>query len=148
MNPLAATAIPMPDPLVHYWTMWNEPDLGLVRGHLDLAVSEDVLWTDPQHAHVGRDALEANVIGLRTAKPAYRFVIASEIDAHHDRYRYHWHMMRRHRVLLRGMDIATVNSAGLICRVDGFFGAAITLQDTNSGVPDRFRFAAADAGGG
>lgn len=129
----------MPEPLVHYWTMWNEPDTALVRSHLDLAVAPDIEWADPQHFHTGRDALEKNVISLRTNKPQYRFVIASEIDNHHNRYRYQWHMMRRHRVLLRGLDIVTLDERGLICRVDGFFGETVPLQDTDSGVPDRFR---------
>ncbi len=139
MTSLSATAVPMPNPLIHYWTMWNEPDIALVRAHLDRAVSPDVAWVDPQHAHTGRDALEKNVITLRTNKPQYRFVIASEIDNHHNRFRYQWHMMRRHRVLLRGLDIVTLNDDGLICRVDGFFGETVPLRDTDSGVPGRLK---------
>lgn len=137
MASLSANATQMPEPLIHYWTMWNETDTALVRGHLDRAVSSDVVWADPQHFHTGREALERNVITLRTAKPQYRFVIASEIDSHHDRFRYRWHMMRRHRVLLRGLDIVTINPDGLICRVDGFFGETLTVRDDDSGVPDQ-----------
>jgi hypothetical protein len=36
----------MPNPLIHYWTMWNEPDIALVRSHLDRAVSPDVATPD------------------------------------------------------------------------------------------------------
>lgn len=112
----------MPDSLVHYWTMWNEPDLDAIRTHLDRAIASDVEWVDPQHSFRGRDALEANVRTLRSSKPEYRFVIASELDCHHDRVRYRWDMMRKHRVLMRGLDIVAIDTAGLIARVDGFFG--------------------------
>lgn len=139
MAPLDAIAVPMPKPLVHYWTMWNEPDLLAVRGHLDQAVSTDVVWADPQHFHTGRDALESNVKTLRMAKPQYRFVIASEIDEHNSRFRYSWHMMRKHRVLMRGLDIVSVNGDGLIERVDGFFGDPIPVRHRDSGVPAELR---------
>lgn len=112
----------MPEALRHYWTMWNEPSLELVRGHLNQAVSEDFIFADPLHYHVGRDALEANVRTLRTDKPEYRFEIGSQFDSHNRRYRYEWHMKRKHRVLLVGLDIATLNEAGQVERVDGFFG--------------------------
>ena len=111
-----------PTALRHYWAMWNEPDVERVRHHLDQAVTPGVEWTDPMHAHVGRDALEENVRTLRTDKPEYRFVIGSLFDGHHNLCRYEWHMMRKHRVLLRGLDVVTFAADGLIGRVDGFFG--------------------------
>lgn len=120
---------------MHYWTMWNEHDVDKVRGHLDKAVSTDVVWADPLHHHVGRDALEENVRTLRTAKPEYYFVIASELDEHHNRYRYQWHMKRKHRVLMRGLDIATLSDDGLIERVDGFFGPLSEPSADASGIP-------------
>lgn len=120
----ARTAQPAawPEALVHYWTMWNEPDLELVRTHLDRAVSSSFVFSDPRHHHVGRDALEANVRSLRSAKPHYRFVIATELDEQHGCYRYRWHMTARGRVLLVGLDIALLDDDGLLERVDGFFG--------------------------
>ena len=133
----------MPPALTSYWDMWNELDVDRVRHHLDRAVAPDFVFSDPVHLHRGRDALEANVRTLRTDKPEYRFVIASELDRQHDCYRYEWHMMRRHRVLLRGFDVARVRADGLLVRVDGFFGPPIPLVDTEagSGVPARFRLA-------
>ena len=114
--------IEMPDSLRHYWDMWNEPDVALIRGHLDQAVSEDVLFVDPLHNHVGRDALEANVRTLRTDKPEYFFAMASEFDGHHDRYRYRWDLVKKGRVLIKGFDVTTLNADGMIERIDGFFG--------------------------
>jgi hypothetical protein len=114
--------IDMPDSLRHYWDMWNEPDVAKVRGHLDRAVSDDVLFVDPLHNHVGRDALEANVCALRTDKPAYFFALASELDGHNDRYRYRWDLVKNGRVLIEGFVVTTLNADGMIERIDGFFG--------------------------
>lgn len=102
--------------------MWNEGDPSAVRGHLDQAVTTDFIFCDPLHWHVGRDALEENVIAFRAEQPAAEFVIGSGIDTHHNRYRYAWHFTRRGRVLVKGLDIATVAENGLIERIDGFFG--------------------------
>jgi SnoaL-like domain len=106
----------------HYWAMWNEMDPARVRGHLDRAVTDDFVFCDPLHFHVGRDALEANVHAFRADQPKASFEIGSGIDAHHNRCRYAWHLIRRGRVLVRGFDVATIADNGLIERIDGFFG--------------------------
>ena len=105
---LAAWDVPMPDPLVAYWTAWNEHDAGLVREHLDRAVDVDVVWNDPRDSFTGIEQLEAAILRLHESKPQYRFVIASEIDHHHDRYRYRWDMVGRDRVLMEGIDVVTI----------------------------------------
>lgn len=129
----------MPEALEHYWRMWNETDLEAIRGHLDQAVASNIAWADPLHLYLGKDSLEANVRVLRIDKPEYRFVLASEVDGHHLRYRYQWQMMRKHRVLMHGLDIVTLNPDRLIERVDGFFGTTLPLADLEgepgSGVP-------------
>ena len=128
--------VEMPGALVAYWTAWNEHDLDLVRDHLEGAVERDVVWNDPRDSFVGIDQLEAAIRRLRTSKPSYRFVIASEIDHHHDRYRYRWDMLRGDRVLMEGLDIVTVSDgAGRIERVDGFFGHPTPISQTTSGIP-------------
>ena len=129
---------PVPESLIHYWTMWNEADLEAVRGHLNQAVTENVEWVDPLHSFVGRDALEANVRSLRTEKPEYYFALASEFDIHHDRVRYRWDMMRKHRVLLEGLDVVTIDVSGLISRVEGFFGHPKPLGPASE-IPDHLR---------
>ena len=136
------TPVPMPDALRHYWTMWNEPDPSRIRHHLDRAVSEDFVFADPMHLHRGRDALEAGVRELRTAKPRYRFVIVSELDAQHGCYRYRWDMVAGHRTLLAGLDIAHLGDGGLLTRVDGFFGELAPAGGPESLVPEFLRPAA------
>lgn len=132
--------VPMPAPLVAYWTAWNETDVERVRDHLDAAVTRDVVWNDPRDSFSGMDELEAAVRRLRTSKPDYLFTIASEIDQHHHRLRYRWDMARNGRTLMEGLDIVTVDpSSGLIERVDGFFGHPTPIDGTNSGVPEALR---------
>lgn len=136
---LPAWDIAMPAALVAYWTAWNERDVGLVRGHLDRAVTPDVEWNDPRDSFVGIDELERAVLRLRTTKPDYTFVIASEIDHHHDRLRYRWDMVRNGRTLMEGLDIVTLApSTGLLARVDGFFGHP-TPVEPDGGVPTFLR---------
>jgi hypothetical protein len=115
--------VPMPEPLVSYWAAWNETDVDLIAGYLTSAVTDDIEWNDPRDSYSGIAELEAAIRKLRTSKPGYAFVIASEIDHHHDRYRYRWDMISRGRTLMEGLDIVAIDpSRGLICRVDGFFG--------------------------
>lgn len=128
--------VSMPDALISYWSAWNEPELEQVRKHLVDAVTDDVEWNDPRDSFVGIDDLEAAIIRLRSTKPEYRFVIASEIDHQHDRLRYRWDMIRNGRTLMEGLDVATLHSStGLIARVDGFFGHLTPIDSDASGVP-------------
>ena len=135
----------MPDALVAYWTAWNECDLERIRSHLVVAVTDDVEWNDPRDSFVGIDELEQAIRRLRTSKPEYAFVIASEIDCHHDRLRYRWDMVRNGRILMEGLDVVTLQSSsgdpssGRIARVDGFFGHPTPIDDGESGVPRELR---------
>jgi hypothetical protein len=130
----------MPDALVAYWTAWNEPDVEQIPSHLVTAVTEDVEWNDPRDSFVGIDELEQAMRRLRTSKPEYAFVIASEIDCHHDRLRYRWDMVRNGRTLMEGLDVVTLEpKSGLIARVDGFFGHPTPIDHDNSGVPAELR---------
>jgi SnoaL-like domain len=138
----------MPDALVSYWTAWNEPQRERIPQHLVSAVAPDVEWNDPRDSFVGIAELEAAIQRLRTSKPDYWFVIASEIDHHHGRLRYRWNMIRNGRTLMEGLDVVTLEpSSGLIARVDGFFGHPTPIDQVDSGVPPSLRavpFVAAD----
>jgi hypothetical protein len=95
---------------------------------------------DPRDSFVGLAELEAAIRRLRTSKPDYWFVIASEIDHHHDRLRYRWDMTRNGRTLMEGLDVVTLEpSSGLIARVDGFFGHPTPIDQDDSGVPPSLR---------
>ena len=129
----------MPPALVAYWTAWNEIELDRLSDHLDDAVTESVVWNDPRDSFIGKGELELAMRRLRTSKPQYRFVIASEIDGHNDRCRYRWDMIGRGRTMMEGLDVVTLHpTTGLIERVDGFFGHPTDLTDP-SGVPASLR---------
>jgi hypothetical protein len=131
--------VAMPEALVAYWTAWNTPDLDHVRRLLDRAVIVGVEWNDPRDSFVGIDELERAIRRLRSAKPDYEFSMASELDCHHDRYRYRWDMSRKGRTLMEGLDIVTITESGLIARVDGFFGQPTPIKEVGSGVPAPLR---------
>jgi hypothetical protein len=131
--------ITIPDSLLAYWTAWNETSLQRVPTHLENAVTEDVEWNDPRDSVMGRADLERLVLELRSKKPTYRFVLASEIDHHHGRLRYRWDMVNNGRVLMEGLDVATLcPDTGLIKRVDGFFGHPTGIGDQTL-VPESLR---------
>lgn len=122
----AAALATAPDVLHRYMAMWNERDVEKVRTHLDSCVSESCLWVDPQHQHTGRDALEANVRGFRASFPDADLGLGSNVDGHNDRYRYEWLITTGDgpdtALLIRGFDVVTLDTDGMIERVDGFFG--------------------------
>lgn len=105
-----------------YWAMWNETDPALVRGHLDNAVTEGFVFCDPLHHHVGRDALEQNVLEVRAKFPHAVFRVVSGVDHHHDRCRYEWQFTLKGRVVVAGFDAVRIADSGLLDRIDGFFG--------------------------
>lgn len=122
--PLPADA---PEILTAYMKAWNEPDLDALPQRLAACLSDDCLWVDPLHQHVGREALEANIRGFRDQFPNAELGVGSNVDGHNDRYRYEWVIVNDGELMMRGFDVVTVNGDGLIERVDGFFG---TLQRT------------------
>lgn len=139
--------VSMPGVLVAYWTAWNEHDGDRIGRHLSDAVIADVEWNDRRDSFVGVAELEAAIRQLRSGKPGYRFVIASEIDHHHGRLRYRWDMTRGTRTLMEGLDIVTLDGpTGLIARVDGFFGHPTPVHPHDSGVPYELRSAPVEAG--
>lgn len=102
---------------------WNERDLSKIRGHLELGVTPDVEFVDPDNAIRGIDAFTAMVRAFRERLPGAEVIRTSAIDRHHDRARYSWVVVidPAHRV--EGLDCVTLASDGRIARVDGFFGA-------------------------
>ena len=77
---------------------------------------------------------------MRVGSRWYRFVIASEIDHHHDRLRYRWDMISGTRLMMEGLDVVTVSPhSGRIERVDGFFGDPTPTKESESGIPALLR---------
>lgn len=118
-----------PAELRHYLAAWNERDPDAIRAHLDRCVAVDCWWVDPLHQHTGVDALEANIREFRSTYADAALGLGSNIDSHNGRHRYEWVITSSinddgtpGEVMIRGFDVTTVNDAGMIERVDGFFG--------------------------
>jgi hypothetical protein len=113
----------VPDSFVHYNAAWNEPDAARVRGHLELAVADGVVFADPDNRTEGIDALEAMIREARRERPDAEYAVASGVDGGHDlRYRYHWEVRTGDGgPPVIGTDVTTVDASGRITRIDGFF---------------------------
>ena len=111
-----------PKALEQMLNAWNELDHDAVRGHLDKALAEDVVFIDPTHSTVGRDAFETMVHDFRPQFPLAGCSRSSVIDCHHNLYRYNWESHQGGELLVPGFDVAEINDAGQVCRVEGFFG--------------------------
>jgi hypothetical protein len=111
-----------PKALEEVQAAWNERDPDKIRGYLDRALAEDVVFVDPHYDITGRDAFEEMVRAFRSNFPNGRTQISSGIDAHHLLHRYQWKVLDGDKLLMPGMDVTRLNEQGLIERIDGFFG--------------------------
>jgi SnoaL-like domain len=122
----------IPSSFKHLLAAWNEPVVENIQAHLSKAVSEDIVFVDPNYAISGMRAFETMVRMFRTNAPDARCIRTSEIDMHHDRARYSWTVIVDEENRVDGFDAVQVNADGLICRVDGFFGPLELLQQNES----------------
>ena len=111
----------IPECFGHYLAAWNEQDPGRIRGHLLSSLADDALFVDPANQVTGIDAIESLIREAHAAMDA-EYVRVSGIDGHNRRYRYLWEVRRSGQPPIPGMDVSTINAAGKIERIDGFFG--------------------------
>ncbi|MEM8904132.1 MAG: nuclear transport factor 2 family protein [Actinomycetota bacterium] len=119
----------LPPALRTYLRMWNERDLDRARELLREAVTDDIVFADPQDFHEGREAMERNVERFNRAFPGAVLTLASGVDGQHDRYRYAWNIHVDGELLIEGFDVSTLAADGRIERVDGFFGPLPALAE-------------------
>jgi hypothetical protein len=111
--------------LQRYFKAWNETDVEERQALLESAWTKDGTYTDPG-AHVeGRDALVAHIGGF-LSDPQFKgfsIVQASEIDVHHQVFRFEWEMKDPGgKTVIVGMDYGEFNDDGAITKIVGFFG--------------------------
>lgn len=109
--------------LDHMLAAWNETDPDKIRGHLDQALAPEVVFADPDNFTTGIDEFEAMVRRFRKQWPNGKSERTSGFNFHHNRYRYRWLVTVAEGQALPGMDVTEVNDAGMVVRVDGFFGS-------------------------
>ena len=89
----------------HMLAAWNELDTGKIRGHLEQALSPEIVFIDPSIETRGIGEFEENVRDFRGKFPDARCVRASGIDSHHRLYRYAWEIYRGDELMLPGFDV-------------------------------------------
>lgn len=114
-----------PDELNHMLNAWNERDPGKVRAHLDLALAEDVRFSDPNIEVHGIDQFEQMIHEFRREHPNAVCSRTSDIDMHHRLCRYHWAIHDGDQLLLPGFDVVETEESGRVSLVLGFFGPLV-----------------------
>lgn len=112
----------IPKSLDQMLAAWNEPDPAKVRSHLDRALAADVHFVDPSIDLVGIDAFEANVHEVHGQIPGALYSRTSDVDHHHDCYRYHWAIHVNGELVIAGFDVTIIDENDRVEKVIGFFG--------------------------
>ena len=112
----------IPKGLERMLAMWNEHDLGKIRGYVDEIFTGDVFFVDPANSIVGRAAFEKMVKDFRVRLPAAVCSHSTGFDTHHGLHRYHWEIHQEDALLISGFDVTQIDPDGRISRVEGFFG--------------------------
>ena len=113
----------IPKPLERMLAMWNEHDLGKVRGYIDEIFTPEIVFIDPANSIVGRNDFEKMVREFRTRLPGAVCSHSSGFDEHHGLHRYHWEIHQDGQLLVSGFDVTQLDADGRISRVEGFFGS-------------------------
>ncbi len=111
-----------PKSLEHMLAAWNEQDSAKIREHLNVALDEDVHFVDPNYDIIGIDAFEAMVHAVQKTIPGAVYSHTSDLDSHHNLYRYHWAIHHHNKLIMPGFDVTEIDASGKITKVIGFFG--------------------------
>lgn len=106
-----------------YLAAWNETDESRRADLIARAWAADGRLIDPPHAANGHAEIGGMAAALQGQFPGHRFRRASEIDAHHDQFRFIWELVAPDgSVALTGLDVGELSPDGRLRRVTGFFG--------------------------
>lgn len=107
-----------------YADAWSEPDRVLRQHLLERVWVEDGTYTDPTTHLIGRLGLINHIDGVFEKIPGTRLEVTSEIEMHHDKFRFTWRMLLANgEVFLDGIDFGELDTNGKLHRIVGFFGA-------------------------
>lgn len=106
-----------------YLAAWNETDESRRTELIARAWAADGRLIDPPHAATGHAEIGGMAAALQGQFPGHRFRRASDIDAHHDHFRFVWELIAPDgTVALTGLDVGELGPAGRLQRITGFFG--------------------------
>jgi len=100
---------------------WNEQEPTKIRAHLDAALTPDVHFVDPTIDIRGIDAFESMVHEVQGRLSGAVYSRISNVDHHHNIYRYHWAIHIDEQLVVQGFDVVEVKG-NKVDRVLGFFG--------------------------
>jgi hypothetical protein len=104
-----------------YIAIWNESDPSRRRAAIAALYTDDCVYTDPNVALTGRDALDQFIGAVQKKFPGVLFALGGPVDGHHDQARFQWHASLPGTVepVVIGFDVA-VMAGGRIRSVLGF----------------------------
>ena len=106
-----------------YLAALNEPDAGKRRALIEQAWTPTGSLTDPPIEGAGHDGLAAVGDMLHEQFAGHRFARTSQVDVHHDRYRFAWALVGpTGATAVTGMDTGVLADDGRVGEVVGFFG--------------------------
>lgn len=106
-----------------YVAAWNEQDPDQRQGLLEASFNADGTYRDPLYVVAGRDALAEHIGGYQQRFPGSTMSRQSRVDGYGDVLRFAWAIVGPGGdVAIEGVDIVSVDDAGKILSVTGFFG--------------------------
>jgi hypothetical protein len=107
-----------------YLAGWNEVDAERRAGIVERVWAANGRLIDPPLEATGRDEISRMAATLHSQFPGHRFIRVSEIDEHHNHFRFAWEFVAADgSVSLNGLDVGELAEDGSIARITGFFGA-------------------------
>ena len=104
-----------------YIAMWNETDAEARAGIIEQIWSADCVFVDPNFDVNGHDGLSKMVETAHQMFPGFAFSLTGEVDEHHNRLRWSWHLAAEGQVpVAGGTDVATLDADGKLGEVVGF----------------------------
>src|SRR5215470_3765227 len=106
-----------------YIQAWNENDPEIRRRLLDLCWAQDGTITSNTEYIIGRDQVFRAIEAFRRARPEDRAVLTSEIDYHHNLFRFTGKVIRTDGTSYSEiLDVGEVDADGRITRILTFLG--------------------------
>ncbi len=106
-----------------YLTAYGEPDKARRAELISRVWAADGRLVDPPLAAESHDGISDMAASLQQQFADHRFRRVSEIDAHHDRFRFAWELVGPDgAVAVSGIDVGELAEDGRLRRITGFFG--------------------------
>lgn len=112
---------------------WTETDPRVRRELLRTCWEPDGSLVDPPLAGHGLEGIDTLMAAMQTHYPEHRFVRTTEIDLHHDTFRFGWELRSLlGAVALSGADVGLISPRGRLQRICGFFGDLVPLPSAGA----------------